>query len=97
MLIFLGILLVVVVILQLVQITKEACMSAALDRLTASVAAVNTKADSAIALIQGLAQLIRDNSENPAALNKLADDLDAQSSELQQAIDANTPPVEPTP
>lgn len=68
-------------------------MSVELDRLTASVGEVTTKADSLIALVEGLAQIIRDNASNPTALNKLADDLDAQSGELQAAIDRNTPPA----
>ena len=70
-------------------------MSAAFDRLVASVAAVNTKADSLIALVQGLAQLLRDNATDPAAVTALADQLDAQTAEIQGALDANTPPVNP--
>lgn len=66
-------------------------MSAELDRLTASVANVKTVAESAITLINGLAQQIRDNAGDPAALAKLADDLDADDAELAAAVSANTP------
>ena len=68
-------------------------MSAAFDRLVVSVAAVNSKADSLITLVQGLAQLLRDNATDPAAVTALADQLDAQTAEIQAAIDANVPPT----
>lgn len=70
-------------------------MSKELDQLTASVAQVNTKADSLITLVKGLAQIIRDNAGDKAKMLQLASDLDAQSGELQAAIDENTPPTEP--
>ena len=66
-------------------------MSAELDRLTASVAAEDTVIDSAVALINGLAQQIRDHANDPAALNALADDIDAKSAALSEAVTANTP------
>ena len=68
-------------------------MSAAFDRLVVSVAAVNSKADSLITLVQGLAQLLRDNATDPAAVTALADQLDAQTAEIQAAIEANTTPA----
>jgi uncharacterized membrane protein affecting hemolysin expression len=74
-------------------IRKVVKMSAAFDRLVASVAQVNTKADSLIALVAGLAQLLRDSAGDPAAITALADQLDAQSAEIQAAIDSNTPPT----
>lgn len=49
-----------------------------------------------IALVTEIAQLIRDNAGNPAALQKIADDLDATAAETQAAIDANSD-VDPTP
>ncbi len=78
-------------------ITKVDKMTAELDRLTSSVAALKSKDDSLIALVQGLAQIIRDNASNPAALAALADSLDTESGKIQAAIDANTPaaPVAP--
>lgn len=72
-------------------------MSAELDRLTADVTDIKGKADSLIALVNGLAQLIRDSANDPAALNALADSLEAESSSIQAAIDANPLPTPPTP
>jgi hypothetical protein len=68
-------------------------MSAELDRLTASVAALKTKEQSLIALVKGLAQLIRDNVNNGPALTALADEIDADAGEMQAAVDENTPPT----
>lgn len=73
-------------------------MSAALDRLVAEVAETRTKQASLITLVNGLAQLIRDNIGNEAALNSLADSLEVGQTDIQTAIDANTdvtPPVVP--
>jgi uncharacterized coiled-coil protein SlyX len=68
-------------------------MSEALDRLTAEVAETHDAVDSAVALIAGLAQQIRDLSTDPAALNALADELDAQQAEIAAAVSENTPPA----
>jgi len=46
---------------------------------------------SAIVLLGQLSQLIRDNATDQAALNSLADQLDAQQDELAAAVVANTP------
>lgn len=89
---------------ELKSINKEQTnMSTELDRLKASTAAIKTVADSAVTLINGLAQQIRDNATDPAALNALADELDADQAELAAAVSANTPappaesaPAEPT-
>lgn len=83
--------LVIVIALQLRQIRKEAHMSKELDRLTASVAAETSRTESLVTLVQGLAQMIRDSATDPAALSKLADALDAETANIQAAIDANTP------
>ena len=66
-------------------------MSAELDRLTTEVSETKTVVDSAIALLGQLAQLIRDAASDPAAINALADELDAKSNELAEAVAANTP------
>lgn len=73
-------------------------MLEALERLTREVSEQRTVTQSAITLIHGLAQQIRDlaaqvadNAAIAAQLNSLADDLDAQQNELIQAIVANTP------
>ncbi len=66
-------------------------MSAATERLTASVAALTSAEQSAVALLGQLSQLIRDNAEDPAALNKLADDIDSDTADIAAAVVANTP------
>jgi len=68
-------------------------MSAELDRLTAEVAETHSAVDSATALIAGLAQQIRDLSTDPAALNALADSLDADQAKIAAAVAENTPPA----
>jgi len=62
-----------------------------LNRLTAAVERDNTVNQSAITLLNNLSQLIRDNATDPAALNALADQLDAQQQALADAVTANTP------
>lgn len=66
-------------------------MSEELDRLSTEVAENGAVIDSAVALINGLAQQIRDLKDDPAALAALADSLDAKSNELANAVAANTP------
>lgn len=66
-------------------------MSAEIDRLTASVTSLTTVDDSLVALVGNLAQTIRDNATDPAALNALADKLDAESTKVADAVTANTP------
>ena len=70
-------------------------MAGELARLTAAVTDIQGKADSLITLVQGLAQLIRDNVGNPEALLGLATQLETQSAEIQAAIDANPLPEPP--
>lgn len=76
-------------------------MSAELDRLTQEVQQNSDSVDSIITLVNGLADQIRNSVNDPAALNKLADDLDAQQGRLAAAVAANTPaapaPTEPQP
>lgn len=70
-------------------------MSAALDKLTAQVAANTNAEQGAIALIQGLAQEIKDllasNPDDTVALNTLADQLATSAGALGAAVVANTP------
>jgi len=70
---------------------KVAKMAGALNHLIDEVTEIKGKAQSLIALVNGLAQLIRDNVGNESKLNELADSLDAQSGAVQAAIDANAP------
>lgn len=66
-------------------------MAGELARLQTEVAEMAGVVDSAIVLIQGLAQQIRDLAGQPAELTKLADDLDAKAGALAAAVEANTP------
>lgn len=68
-------------------------MSAEFDRLTKEVGETKDAADKAVALIQSLAQQIRDNVGDPAALTALADSLDASQKEINEAVDAAGTPA----
>lgn len=70
---------------------KVNIMSAEMDRLKASVAALTSAEKSLVALVKQLAQMIRDNATDPAALAALADEIDADSSEIAAAVTENTP------
>ena len=71
-------------------------MSAALDKITAEVTETKGIIQSAVTLIEGLAQQIRDLKDDPAALDALADSLDTDSKALADAVAANSP-APPTP
>lgn len=74
----------------------EDAMSVAVDNLTREVQESRGVIDSAVALITGLADQIRDLKDDPAALEALAADLDAQQQTLAGAVAAQNPPA-PTP
>jgi TolA-binding protein len=71
--------------------TQGAIMAGELARLQTEVTEMAGVVDSAIVLINGLAQQIRDLAGQPAELAKLADDLDAKAGALAAAVAANTP------
>lgn len=79
---------------QLHQTTEEAM--ADLTRITTEVEENGSVIDSAVVLLGSLSQQIRDLSTDPAALEALADSLDANSTRLAEAVVANTPAA-PTP
>lgn len=62
-----------------------------LSQITAEVQQNGDVIESAKALLGSLAQQVRDLSTDPAALQALADQLDAQSNDLASAVAANTP------
>lgn len=64
---------------------------ATLDRLTQEVAETSTAIDSALALITGLAEQIRQLEPTQEALDSFADELDAKQQEIAAAVAANTP------
>ena len=63
----------------------------AIDALETKVTNLTTVEQSAIELLSGLAQQIRDNANAPARLNELAAKLDTDASDLAAAVAANTP------
>ncbi len=62
-----------------------------LDALTAEVTHITTVAASAVTLIQGLSQMVKDAGTDPVKLKALTDQLDASDTALSDAITANTP------
>ena len=68
-------------------------MSQALDNLKKEVTETKGAVASILALVEGLAQQIRDNAEDPVALNAMADELDQQQQAIAAAVTANTPPT----
>ena len=70
-------------------------MTPAMERITREVAETKTAVQSAVTLINGLAQQIRDNADDPVALNALADDLDQSQADIAAAVTANTPAAPP--
>lgn len=68
-----------------------------IDRLKASVARNTEVVQSAVALVQGLAQQIRDAQDDPEELNRIADEMEANATQLADAVAANTPSAQPSP
>jgi hypothetical protein len=73
----------------------EKRIMAVLDDLTAEVEETKTGIDSAIVLLNGLSQLIKDAGNDPVKLKALTDQLDAKNKELAEAVVANTPSEPP--
>ena len=64
-----------------------------LTPLATEIAALTTVVDSAVALIDSLADQLEAAKTDPAAIQALADSLRAQKTELSDAVVANTPAV----
>ena len=77
-------------VLQAVQQAKEAVM-ADLNSLTLQVERVESVGESAVTLLNGLADLLRQSASDPAAINALAARLSAESDNIAAAVTANTP------
>ena len=81
----------------------EQSIMANLDELTAAVTRNNDVGDSAVTLLNGLAEQLRAAANDPTAIAALSASLTAQADEMAAAIVANTTaavepaPVEPTP
>lgn len=65
-------------------------MSVAMDNLVREVGETKTVIASAKALLKSLADRLRSNAGDPAAIQALADELDAEQTGLSQAIAENT-------
>lgn len=76
---------------------RSIAMAAELDALEQQVAQNTDLEQSAIVLIQQLADMISQVKTDPARLQKLSDDLKAKATALAAAITANTPPPPPAP
>lgn len=70
-------------------------MALDLTQLTADVQADTDAVNSAVLLLNTLAQEIRDNADDPTALNELAAKLEQNTTALAQAVTDNTNPVPP--
>jgi transcriptional regulator of heat shock response len=70
-------------------------MANILDALQAEVTKVEGVEDSAIALLQGLSQQLKDAlaANDPAKIQAIIDELDAKTTALAVAVTANTPPA----
>lgn len=71
--------------------SRSTAMSTDLTALTDEVQKVQDTEQSAITLIQGLSQQVKDAGTDPAALKSLTDQLDSSASALAAAVTANTP------
>jgi len=79
---------------------KEKATMATLADIKAKVDAEKTVEDSIVTLLTSVSQQLKDAiaSNDPAAMQAIADELDANTAALSAAVTANTPaaPVEPT-
>ncbi len=62
-----------------------------LDDIKTKVQANKDATDSAVLLLTSLSELIRANANDPAKLQEIADQLDADNQALADAVVANTP------
>lgn len=68
-------------------------MSAAMDNIAREVAETKTVVESAIVLINGIADRIREAGVDAEKLEALSSELDGTAKTLADAVAANTPPV----
>ena len=66
-------------------------MMADLSRITATVAANGTVMGSAVALIEQIAEALRNVGSDQGAIDALATELEAQAANMAAAVTANTP------
>lgn len=70
---------------------------AVIDRAVQEIGEMSSAVDSAVALMDTLSQLVRDNIEDPTALSAALDAFDAKKDELAAAVARNTPAAEEPP
>lgn len=82
---------------QAVSLAKGRLIMATLADLATAVAAEKTVVDSAVTLLGGLSQQLKDAlaSGDPNAIQAIIDSVDAQKQELADAVTANTPAAAP--
>ncbi len=68
-----------------------------IDELKAKVDAEGTVIDSAITLLAGISQMLKDAGTDQAKLQALGAQIDAKKDELAASVTANTPAAPPTP
>ena len=68
-------------------------MTNKLIALEEEVVETSTVVDSAVVLLNGLSQLLKDSQGDPARVQAVIDALDAKTSELADAVAATTPVV----
>jgi hypothetical protein len=74
---------------------QESTIMADLSQLTTDVASNGTVIDSAITLLQGLSAALAAAGTNPAQLAALQQQLEAETTNLANAVAANTPAAPP--
>src|SRR5260370_15178880 len=72
---------------------KEEYDMATLAEVQAEVTAEQDVVKAAVALISGLASQVKNLTPDQAAIDKLANDIEAQKESLAAAVTANTPPA----
>jgi hypothetical protein len=87
----LGLTMHAILIQQLALNRKETAIMATLQDIEGEVGNLDTVEDSAIALIQGLADQIKNLQPNQAAIDQLYADVIARKEKLAAAVTANTP------
>lgn len=68
-------------------------MSQEIDNLKTAVEAENTVIDSVVVLLGELSANLAANAGDPAAIQAIADEVNAKKDMLAQAVTANTPPA----
>lgn len=74
---------------------RDVMAQADIDRMKQSVSKLTDAKNGVVAIVQGLAQQIRDSADDPEELKKLADEIDANATDLGQVVVDNTRAANP--